>query len=52
MKNLDTCTKHILSLIPSSLESATVNEDVIKEDKVKFPKVSFQYFIHDTLEGG
>jgi hypothetical protein len=30
----------------------TINEDVIKENQDKLLKVRFQYFIHDTLEGG
>jgi hypothetical protein len=34
------------------IPSATVNEDVIKEDQEKLSKVRFQYFIHETLEGG
>jgi hypothetical protein len=31
--------------------SAAVTEDAIRENQEKLPKVRFQYFIHDTLEG-
>jgi hypothetical protein len=34
------------------IPSAAIDEDVIKENQDKLLKVRFQYFIHETLEGG
>ena len=35
-----------------AISSVVVNENVIKENQDKILKVGFQYFIHETLEGG
>ena len=34
------------------IPSAAINADTIKENQDKHLKVRFQYFIHETLEGG
>jgi hypothetical protein len=34
------------------IPSMDINDNVIKENQDKLPKVRFQYFIHETLEGG
>jgi hypothetical protein len=33
------------------IPNAVVNEDVVKENQNKLPKVGLQEFIHETLEG-
>ena len=38
-------------MLKMGIPSATVNKNVIKENKNKFPKVGIQEFIHETLEG-
>jgi hypothetical protein len=35
-----------------AIPSAVVDEYVIKENQNKLSKVRFQYFVHETLEGG
>jgi hypothetical protein len=35
-----------------AIPSVVVDEDIIKENQEKMSKVWFQYFVHDTLEGG
>jgi hypothetical protein len=35
-----------------AIPSATVNENVVKENQEKISKVRFQSFIHESLEGG
>jgi hypothetical protein len=44
--------KEFVHMKKVAIPSVVVNEDVIKENQDKFLKVRFQYFIHDTLEGG
>jgi hypothetical protein len=44
--------KEFVHMEKVAIPSAVVNENVIKENQEKILKVRFQYFSHDTLEGG